>query len=179
MPRARLDFLAFALALLLMTWPAIGFVFERNGAATLMCAMCLGGLIAGRIVRVPGWVLLGVALGLMLVLWMIWIDPPASPRKTSAVAHALGGSLAGWALFEALRHRIRSWIAGALLALFGVILLTLVWELGEYAGDWLFDTTLKPSKRGSAEDILFGTAGGLVGIMLAGVFRVWRPPSSG
>jgi hypothetical protein len=31
----------------------------------------------------------------MVVLWMIWIDPPATPRKTSALAHAIGGTLVG------------------------------------------------------------------------------------
>jgi uncharacterized membrane protein YsdA (DUF1294 family) len=56
---------------------------------------------------------------------MIWIDPPAGPRKTSALAHAIGGTLAGWALLEALRHRIRKWLSVALLALSVVIVLAL------------------------------------------------------
>jgi hypothetical protein len=60
-----------------------------------------------------------------------------------------------------------------------VIILTLVWELGEYVGDRLLDTTLKPSKRGSAEDIFFGTAGGVVGITFAGVVAFSRPPHPG
>ena len=34
----------------------------------------------------------------------------------------------------------------AFVALSAVIVLTLVWELGEYAGDWLLDTALQPSK---------------------------------
>jgi hypothetical protein len=55
-----------------------------------------------------------------------------------------------------------------------VIVLTFVWELGEFAGDRLFDTALIPSKRDSAEDILFGTAGGLVGITFAGAVAFWR-----
>lgn len=173
-PRPRLDLLAFAFALALVAWPAIAFVSERNGAATIMCAMCLAGLVAGRIVGVPGRVLLTVAFGLMVVLWMVWIDPPASARKTSALAHAIGGTLAGWALVEALRHRIRGWLPLALVALSGVIVLTLVWELGEYAGDRLFDTALIPDKGDSAEDILFGTVGGLVGITFAGVGAWWR-----
>ena len=111
---------------------------------------------------------------LVVVLWMIWIDPPAGPRKTSALAHAIGGTLAGWALVEALRHRVRSWLSAALRALSIVIILALVWELGEYVGDRLLDTTLTPSKRGSAEDIFFGTVGGLVGITFAGVVAFWR-----
>jgi hypothetical protein len=172
--RPRLDLLAFALALALVAWPAIGFVAERNGAAVIMCAMCLAGLVAGRIVGVPGRVLLPVAFGLLVVLWMIWIDPPAGPRRTSALAHAIGGTLAGWAVVEALRRRIRDWLWVALLALSVVIALTLAWELGEYLGDRLFDTALIPSKRNSAEDIFFGTAGGLVGITFAGVVAFSR-----
>jgi len=173
-PRLHLDVLAFALALALVAWPTIVFVSERNVAAAIMCAMCLAGLVAGRIVGVPGRVLLPVAIGLMVVLWMIWIDSPVGPRKTSALAHAIGGTLAGWALVEALRHRISDWRSVALLALAMVIALTLVWEFGEYAGDRLFDTALIPRKRDSAEDILFGTAGGVVGITFAGVVAFCR-----
>jgi hypothetical protein len=125
-------------------------------------------------VGVPGRVLLPVAVGLMVILWMVWIDPPAGSRKTSARAHAIGGALAGWAVIEALRHRIRDWFAVALLALSLVIAVTVLWELGEYAGDGLFDTALIPNRRDSAEDILFGTAGGVVGITFAGAFAFWR-----
>ena len=115
-----------------------------------------------------------IILGLTVVLWLVWIDSPAGPRKTSAIAHAIGGTLAGWALVEALRHRMRDWLSVALLALLIVLVLALVWELGEYAGDRLFDTALIPNKRDSAEDILFGTAGGLVGITVASVAGYWR-----
>jgi hypothetical protein len=176
-PPPRLDFLAFTLALGLVAWPVIVFVSERNGAAAIMCAMCLAGLVGGRIVGVPGTVLLPVAVGLLVVLWMIWIDPPASPRKTSALAHTIGGTLAGWALFEALRRRISDWLAVALLALLAVTFLTVIWELGEYAGDRLLDTTLIPSKRNSAEDIFFGIFGGAVGITLATVVAFLRRES--
>jgi hypothetical protein len=173
-PRPRLDLLAFALALALVAWPAIGFVSERNGAAAIMCAMCLAGLVAGRIVGVPGRLLLPVALGLAVVLWLVWIDSPVGPRKTSALAHVIGGTLAGWALVETLRHRIRNPLSLALLALSAVIVLTVVWEVGEYAGDRLFDTALIPRKRDSVEDVLFGTAGGLAGITFAFVVAFRR-----
>ena len=172
--RPRLDFLVFALALALVAWPAIGFVSERNGAAAIMCAMCLAGLVGGRIVGVPSRVLLPVAGGLTAVLFLIWIDSPVGPHKTSALAHVIGGMLAGWALVEGLRHRIRDPLSVALLALLAVIALTLVWELGEYAGDRLLGTSLRPSTRDSAEDILIGTAGGLFGITFAGVLAFWR-----
>jgi hypothetical protein len=94
--------------------------------------------------------------------------------EDEAIAHAIGGTLAGWALVEALRHRIRDWRLVALVALSEMILLTIVWELGEYAGDWLFDTGLNASKRDSAEDMLFGTVGGLVGITFASVVGIRR-----
>ena len=172
--RSRLDLLAFALALALVACPAIGFVAEKNGGAAIMCAMCLAGLVAGRIVGVPGRVLLPVAFGILVVLWLIWIDSPIGPHKTSAVAHAIVGTLAGWGVAETLRHRTRDRLSVALQALSVVIALTLVWELGEYAGDRLFGTALNPSKSNSAEDILFGTAGGLVGITFASVVAFWR-----
>jgi hypothetical protein len=174
--RPRLDLVAFALAFAVVAWLAIGFVAERNGAATIMTAMCLAGLVAGRILGVPGRVLLPVAIGLAVVLALIWIDSPVGPHKTSAFAHIVGGTLAGWGLVEALRHRIRDPLSLALLALTGVIVLTLVWELGEYVGDRLLDTSLQPSKRDSAEDIAIGTAGGLVGITFASVARARLRP---
>lgn len=172
--RPRLDLLAFALALALVGCAAIGFVSERNGAAAIMCAMCLTGLVTGRIVGVPGRVLLPVAFGLTVVLGLLWLGSPVGPRKTSALAHATGGALAGWALVVALRDRTRDPLTVTLLALSAVIALTLVWELGEFAGDRLFDTALQPNKRDSAEDIFFGSAGGLFGIALGGVMALWQ-----
>jgi len=162
----RLDLLAFLVALSLLAGPTIAFVAERNGGAVIMCAMCLAGLVAARIIGVPGRVLLPVAFGILAVLCMLWINSPFGARKTSALAHAIGGTLAGWAAVEALRHRIGDWRAVALLALSGVIVLTLAWELGEYAGDLVFGTSLNPSARNSAEDIVFGTAGGFAGVIL-------------
>lgn len=119
----------------------------------------------------PGKVLLPIAAGLILVLWLVWIDQPAGPRKTSALAHAIGGTLAGWALVEALCRRFRDWLSVALLALAMVIVLTIVWEFGEYAGDRLLDTALVPRLGDSLEDIFFGTAGGLLGITFASLYQ--------
>ena len=172
--RPRIDSLAFALALALLAWPAIGFVAEQNGGAAIMCAMCLVGLVAGRIGGVPGKVLLPVAFGLTVVLFLIWIDSPVGPHKTSALAHVIGGTLAGWALAETLRRRISDPVLVALLALSAVIALTVVWEFGEYAGDLLLGTSLRPSMGDSAEDILLGSAGGLVGITFASVLASLR-----
>ena len=175
----RIDLLCFALALALLAWATLAFTAEGNGAAVIMCAMCLAGLVAGRLAGVPGKTLLPVALGLVVVLWMVWIDPPASWRKTSAIAHASVGALAGWALVKALRPRVGDWLTVALLALSLVIALTLVWELGEFAGDRLLGTALIPSKRNSAEDIFFGTLGGVVGIAFAGAVAFLRASQVG
>jgi hypothetical protein len=160
---------AFTIALALLALPAVSFVYERNGSATIMSAMCLAGLITAGVVGVPGRVLLPVAFGFTVVLLMLWIDPSATSWKTSAIAHAVGGSLVGWTLVEALRRRIGDWPSVALASLTVVIVLTLVWELGEYFGDRLFDTALEPGWRDSAIDILFGTAGGIAGIAFAGL----------
>jgi hypothetical protein len=174
--RPRLDILAFTLALAVLAWLALGFVTDHNGGATIMSAMCLAGLVAGRIVGVPGRVLLPVAIGLAVVLWLIWIDSPVGAHKTSAFAHVVGGTLAGWGLVEALRRRIRDPLTVALVALTGVIALTLTWELGEYVGDRLLGSSLQPSVGDSLEDILVGTAGGLVGMTLASI-AAWSRPS--
>jgi len=172
--RPRLDLLAFGLALALLAWPAVAFIWERNGAAAIMCVMCFAGLVAGRIVGVPGRVLLPVALGLVVVLWMVWVDPPASSRKTSAMAHVIGGILAGCAVVETLRRWIADRFAVSVVALLMVIFLTVIWELGEYVGDELLDTALIPKKRDSAEDIVFGTFGGALGIAFAALVASLR-----
>ena len=170
---------AFAIALALLALLAVSFVYERNGSATIMSVMCLAGLIAAGIVGVPGRVLLPVAFGFTLVLLMLWIDPSATSWKTSAIAHAVGGSLVGWTLVEALRRRVGNWPSVALAALTVVIVLTLVWELGEYLGDRLFDTALEPGWRDSAIDILFGTVGGIAGIAFAGLAASLRSADQG
>jgi hypothetical protein len=54
------------------------------------------------------------------------------------------------------------------------VCLTVIWELGEYVGDRLLDTALIPSTSNSAEDIFFGSFGGVVGIGSAAVVAVLR-----
>jgi hypothetical protein len=138
-----------------------------------MCGICLAGLLAGRFAGVPGPVMLAVALGVLAILWMVWVDPPSSSRRTSALAHAAGGALAGWALATTLLVRGRPhWLAGALA---GVITLAVVWELGEFVGDTIFDTALVPKASDSAEDLLFGCLGGVAGIAAARVLLALRP----
>jgi hypothetical protein len=174
--RPRLDSLAFAVALALLAWPAVRFIAERNGGAAIMCAMCLAGLVAGRVGGVPGRVLLPVALGLAAVLFLIWVESPIDGDKTSELAHVIGGTLAGWALAETLSRRIHDPVRVALISLGAVVALTFVWELGEFAGDELLGTSLRPSMGDSLQDILLGSLGGLVGVGLASLIASWRRP---
>ena len=55
--------------------------------------------VAGRIVGVPGRVLLPVALGLVVVLWIVWVDPVANLAQL---------------IFPALDFRVRDEPANAL-----------------------------------------------------------------
>jgi hypothetical protein len=142
------------------------FMSERNGAAVVMCGLCLAGLIAGRIAGFSNRALVPLGLGLAAILWFVWIDPLTSGPKTSAVAHFGGGALVGWALSEFLRTRIAwpYWAALALTAAFGV---TILWELGEYLGDRTLGTALQPNRYDSAFDIFFGALGGTLTVALA------------
>jgi hypothetical protein len=164
--RPQLDLLAFAAALALLAWAAASFVSAHNAAASVMCAMCLAGLVGGRVVGVPGRVLAIVALGLVFALWIIWVDRPGDPAMRSAFAHATGGIVAGWAIVEAVRRRTPDWAAIVGMSLLGVVAIGVLWELGELIGDQIFDTSLVPKVADSAADISFGTLGGLIGIAL-------------
>jgi hypothetical protein len=162
--RLRIDLFAFALGALALL--SFAFFSERNGAALIMCALIFAGLLVGRMAGFSSRALVPVALGLVAILWMVWIDPPASGHKTSALAHFCGGALLGWALSEYLRTRI-AWPLWALIAAGAVFGLTVFWEIGEYIGDRVLDTALIPSKRDSAEDIFFGTVGGCGAVFVA------------
>ena len=174
--RSRLDLPAFALALGAVGVVALSFFSSRNGAALVMCAICIAGLIAARAIGFSNRALVPVALGFIVLLYVVWINPPfAHDHITSAFAHGVGGLLVGWAAAEYLRGRVEwpLWAIGAVGVVFG---LTVVWELGEYLGDRTLDTALIPNKRDSAIDISVGTLGGAFGVMLASLVpaRFWR-----
>jgi hypothetical protein len=172
--RPRVD--VFAFALLALGLVALSFFSSRNGAAVIMCAICIAGLIAARMIGFSNRALVPVAAGFIVLLYLVWIDPPFDDdHVTSAVAHGVGGLLVGWAAAEYLRGRVEwpLWAIGAVGAVFG---LTVVWELAEYLGDRTLDTALIPNKRDSAVDISVGTLGGAFGVMLASLVpaRFWR-----
>jgi hypothetical protein len=162
--RFRIDCFVFALGgLALLT---LAFVIERNGAAVIMSGLCFAGLLTARAVGFSGRALVPLALGLVVILLMVWSASPLSSWQTSTLAHLGGGALMGWVLAEFLRARL-GWPLWALVALAGVCTLTVVWELGEYLGDRTFETALVPNRRDSAFDIFFGSLGGAIGIGVA------------
>jgi hypothetical protein len=162
--RLRIDLFAFALGALALL--GVAFFETRNGAALVMCALCFAGLVAGRFAGFSNRALVPLAIGLLAILWMIWVDETFTGRQMSMIAHGLGGALIGWALSEYLRVRI-SWPQWGLVALVAVFGLTVLWELGEYMGDRVLGTSLRPDKTDSAFDIFFGTFGGATTVVLA------------
>ena len=162
--RFRIDSFTFALGgLALLT---LAFVVERHGAAVMMCGLCFAGLLTARGVGFSGRALVPLALGLVVILLMVWSTPPLSAWQTSTLAHLGGGALMGWVLAEFLRVRL-GWPLWALVAVAAVGTLTVVWELGEYLGDLTLETSLIPNRRDSAFDIFFGSLGGAIGIGVA------------
>ena len=132
----------------------------------MMCGICLAGLIAGRLAGISGGVILVAALGLVAILWVVWVDPLSTPRRTSAFAHSAGGVLAGWGIATTLLRR-------------GVP----TWALDRPRGgdrphhrlgarrvrSATACSTRPSSRTGStpAWDIFFGCAGGVAGMVVA------------
>jgi hypothetical protein len=162
--RLRIDLFAFALAALALL--SLAFVEARNGAALVMCGLCIAGLLAGRFAGFTNRALVPLAVGVTVFLWLIWIAPPTESRHMSVLAHAGGGALIGWALSEYLRARI-AWPHWGMLALIAVFGVTVLWEAGEFLGDRLLTTSLQANKTDSALDIFFGTFGGATTVALA------------
>lgn len=163
--RLRID--PFAIALAALSLLTFGFLAARNGAALVMCGLCFAGLLAARAAGFTNRALVPLTAGVVIVLWVLWVNPPAiGLPATSAFAHLSGGLLGGWAVSEYLRARVAwpLWALGAVGAVFG---LTILWELGELLGDLTLDTALIPSRRDSALDITFGTLGGAAGVLAA------------
>src|SRR4249919_2845220 len=100
----RLRFDLFALSLAALTLLTLGFFAARNGAAMIMCGLSFGGLLAARLAGFSNRALVPLAAGLVVLLWVLWVHPPPlTADQTSAVAHASGGLLVGWAVSEYLR----------------------------------------------------------------------------
>ena len=164
----------FVLSLAALAALTYAFVQDRNGAAVIMCATCIGGLVAARAMGFSNRALVPLALGLALVLTVVWGEVlPVTPDENSAIAHAAGGLLAGWAISEYLRDRF-VWVLWPLAALVAVFLLSVLWEVSEYIGDRAFETALIPNREDSITDVAFGTLGGAMGML----FSLLIPSSS-
>jgi hypothetical protein len=164
----------FALALGLLAGLTVVFYMHREGGAVVMCSIAGAGLIAGRVIGFSNRSLVPLALGLVVVLVVIWGELlPVSSHVNSALAHASGGLLVGWAVSEYLRDRFvwALWPLGVLLAVLSV---GVVWELLELTADTLFTTDLNPSLHDSINDVTFGVLGGILGMLVSVVI----PPSS-
>jgi len=163
--RLRID--PFAVALVALALLGLAFLGTRNGAALVMCALCLAGLLAARMVGFSDRALVPVAIGLVVILCLVWFDPIAVTSRTmSAIAHAGAGALVGWAVSEFLRSRI-PWPQWGMLALVAVFSVTLLWEVGEFAGDRILTTSLQADKSDSVLDVLVGTFSGAITVALA------------
>ncbi len=133
-----------------------------------MCALCFAGLLAARVAGFSNRALVPLAAGVVIVLWVLWVNPPRDRPTRDERFRALAAAVCsvGWAVSEYLRARVAwpLWALGAVGAVFG---LTILWELGELLGDLTLDTALIPSRRDSALDITFGTLGGAAGVLAA------------
>jgi hypothetical protein len=164
----------FALALGLLAALAVAFYTHREAGGLIMCTMVGVGLVAGRLIGFSNRALVPVALGLVVVLVVIWGELlPVSSHVTSAIAHGSGGLLVGYAISDYLRDRYiwAFWPIGVLLA---VLTVGVAWELLELAADSAFTTDLNPSLHDSVLDIAFGLIGGVVGMLVSVLF----PPAS-
>ncbi len=139
-----------------------------------MGATCAGGLVVARALGFSNRSLVPLALGLVAVLVLVWGHVlPVDSHTNSAIAHASGGLLVGWALSEYLRDRY-VWALWPVAVLLGVFTLGVAWELVELLGDRVFTTALIPNMRDSVADVTFGTLGGVVGMLVS----VLIPPAS-
>ena len=162
--RLLIDPFAFALgALALLTY---AFYADRNGAAVLMCALALAGVLAARLAGFSNRALVPLAAGLVVLLWVLWVNPPPLSTRSDQRAGARHGRAFRWlgglgvpagpsrvADVGGRRGRRRPRPLRPL----GARLL----------GDRALGTALVPSERDSVLDIAFGTLGGTTGTFLA------------
>ena len=148
---------------------ALVFVGAGHAGAALMFGLGLGGITVFAGVGLPARTLAPLGIGLLIVLWIAWIDPPGDQRTTSAFAHITGGALLGWALAETSRHRA-SWPRWGVFAIAGVFVTGVAWEVGEWAMDALFGTVLRVSASDSAIDLSANLVGAALAVLTV---RAW------
>jgi hypothetical protein len=151
---------------------ALVFVGAGHLGAALMFGLGLGGISVFAGVGLPTRTLVPLGLGLLIVLWIAWIDPPGDQRTTSVFAHGSAGVLLGWALAETARPHA-SWPRWGLFAVAGVFATGVAWELGELVVDAVFGTALRISASDSAVDLSANLVGAVVAVL---GLRAWTVP---
>lgn len=136
-----------------------------------MFALGFGGLLAGRLLGLPGRHLAVIALGLMALGWPIALFSSPIPRATSTLAHLAVAALLAWVLAEPVRHRwlgplARPWSPRWFMIPGLVLAIGAVWELGEWISDALFETDLAVRPVDTVTDLAADFVGAVVGLAL-------------
>ncbi len=126
----------------------------------------LGGLLAGKAVGVPDRSLTVIAVALVLVAWPPAMFTSPLPRLTSTISHLVIGALLAWLLLAPVMDRwpaaSRDWIVIPAL----VLLIGVVWELGEWIADALFESDLAVNGLDTLSDLVADLIGALAGVAL-------------
>jgi hypothetical protein len=146
-------------------------LFALDESEWPMFVLGLGGLLAGRMVGVPERHLALIAFGLTVFAWPIALFESPIPRATSTLAHIAVAALLAWALADPVRHRwpeamARPWSPRWFLIPVLVLAIGVVWELGEWVGDALFETDLSIRPLDAVADLAADFAGAVAGLAL-------------
>jgi hypothetical protein len=111
-----------------------------------------------------------VGLGVAAIVWLVLLGVIGQPGPRSAIAHAAGGGLLGWALADAIlrtpgaRAEGRRLLAAAVLA---TLVVGAVWELWEWGTDEISGTDLTGGIPDTIADLIADGAGAAAGAALA------------
>src|SRR5688572_30758079 len=153
-----------ALAASVALFAAIG---ESGFAA--MAGLCAVGLAVTRSLTAPRDSLTVLAIGLVFLIWTIYLIPTEDQRTVSFIAHVGGGALAAFAIFDLLGAWAMEWARRAWITLAAVIGLALGWEVAERLVDSLFDTALDPNGADTLYDLVATNLGAIAGLLVASV----------
>jgi hypothetical protein len=157
-----------ALTVLGLSAPAALALESRAGAA--MFAVSFAAIAGAALLGWPRRSLTVVGLGVGGIVWLVLLGVIGKPGVGSAIAHAAGGALLGWALADAI-VRTPGARPGARRVLMAAVLATLVvgvfWELWEWATDALIGTDLTGGIADTIADLIADGAGAAAGAALA------------
>ena len=125
-----------------------------------MCGLCFAGLLAARFVGFSNLALVPLAGGLVILLWMLWVDPPLDSHHRPARSPTPSAACSSAGRWRSSCGAGPSGRCGRSARSASCFALTIAWELGEWVARSRPDTDLIPNKRDSAIDIAFGTLGG-------------------